>query len=241
MDDLRPMHPLRVISVDLRGHGDSSWSQHGTYTLQVLREDIAKLMDKLDVENYYVLGEGLGSLVALDYASSKGFTSDLNGLITVEVPSSPKKLQIYDRLRYNASFSSFEQFVDFCLQLNPNTTERSVRKRLEMAIREDPASGTWQWKRDPRFNFDKDILQSEIEMLVEKIQGLASETKILVVRGENSDVSSPKATEKLLDTLNDGVEGYKASSVTLPSAGHILHGDNPRLLAQTVLKFMNLL
>lgn len=238
MDELSPIQPLRVLSVDLRGHGDSSWSPDGIYTLQILRNDIGKLLDGLDVENYYLLGNGLGSLVSLDLASARGFTADLLGLCTIEVPSSPKKLRMHDNLRYNASFSSFEDFVDFCMELNPNTTEKSVRKRLEMAIREDPHSGVWKWKRDPRFNFDTDIFQSELELLVSKVAGLSSSTKSLVVRGEHSKISSPRSTELLLDTLNE--DEKKATSITLPG-GHVLHGDAPKMLAKNVLSFMDLL
>lgn len=242
INELSPIQPLRIISVDLKGHGDSSWSPDGNYTIQTLRDDIVKLIDILGIEDYYLLGNGLGSLVALDVASSSKFTSNLLGVIPIEVPSSPKRLKAHESLRYNASFSSFDKFVDFCLGLNPKTTEQSMRKRLEMSIREDPLSGKWKWKRDPRFNFDTDIFQSEIELLVSKVNGLSAHTKVLVVRGEHSEVSSQKSTEKLLKTLNEGVDSarHHATSVTLPG-GHVLHGDAPKLLAKNVLQLMDLL
>lgn len=242
MDELSPLQPLRVISVDLPGHGDSSWYVDGNYSVQALRDDVARLIDNLGIQDYYLLGNGLGSLVALDIASSNRFACNLMGVIPIEVPSSPRKLRVHDSLRYNASFSSFDKFVDFCMGLNPKTTEKSMRKRLEMAIREDPLSGKWSWKRDPRFNFDTDFFQGELELLVSKVNGLANRTKVMVVRGEHSEVSSQRSTEKLLKNVNDSVdrEERKATAITLPG-GHVLHGDAPNLLAKNILKFMDLL
>jgi 3-oxoadipate enol-lactonase len=57
---------FRVITLDLRGHGDSDAST-GASTMQLMAEDVAQLMDQLGVERAVVGGLSMGGYVALAF------------------------------------------------------------------------------------------------------------------------------------------------------------------------------
>jgi esterase len=54
----------------------------------------------------------------------------------------------------------------------------------------------------------------------------------LVVRGAESDVPSEADAERFADALKNG------HSVTIPNAGHNVHGDNSRGLAHALKQFL---
>ena len=58
----------RVISVDLRGHGESDAPKQD-YTMAVYAEDIAWLCDKLRLVKPVVMGHSMGGIVALELAA----------------------------------------------------------------------------------------------------------------------------------------------------------------------------
>jgi pimeloyl-ACP methyl ester carboxylesterase len=61
-----PTH--RVISVDLRGHGESDAPQQD-YTLEGFADDLAWMCKQLDVSRVVVIGHSMGGAVGLEFAS----------------------------------------------------------------------------------------------------------------------------------------------------------------------------
>jgi|SRR5690606_11662589 pimeloyl-ACP methyl ester carboxylesterase len=60
---------VRIIAVDLRGYGDSSYHQSFN-TLKELADDVMDLLDQLKVDSFDLLGWSLGGGVALELAST---------------------------------------------------------------------------------------------------------------------------------------------------------------------------
>ncbi len=56
---------FRVVTCDLRGHGDSSVTR-APYSVGLLADDVLRLMDALDIERAMLCGHSLGGLVALE-------------------------------------------------------------------------------------------------------------------------------------------------------------------------------
>ena len=52
----------RVLALDLRGHGDSE--HPGTYSLELMRDDVLALLDALDLGRVDLVGHSLGGFVA---------------------------------------------------------------------------------------------------------------------------------------------------------------------------------
>jgi 3-oxoadipate enol-lactonase len=53
---------FQVFAVDLRGHGDSDWP--GAYSCRLMAEDVARLLDHLELTAVTLLGHSLGGVVA---------------------------------------------------------------------------------------------------------------------------------------------------------------------------------
>ena len=61
-------HEWHVIAPDLRGHGDSDWSQDGAYLTLFFTYDMAQLIDQLGAAQVTIVGHSLGGHIALRYA-----------------------------------------------------------------------------------------------------------------------------------------------------------------------------
>lgn len=52
----------RVVSIDLRGHGDSDWTSD--YSYELMRDDVLGALDQLDLRQITLIGHSLGGVVA---------------------------------------------------------------------------------------------------------------------------------------------------------------------------------
>jgi pimeloyl-ACP methyl ester carboxylesterase len=65
---LRARH--RVVSIDLRGHGDSD-APRQRYTIDALADDVGWICEQLELERVVVVGHSLGGLVGLQLAAAR--------------------------------------------------------------------------------------------------------------------------------------------------------------------------
>lgn len=52
----------RVYAIDLRGHGESDWP--GTYSFELMRDDVVGVLDQLGLDRIILLGHSMGGTVA---------------------------------------------------------------------------------------------------------------------------------------------------------------------------------
>jgi pimeloyl-ACP methyl ester carboxylesterase len=59
----------RVLRYDVRGHGDSTWpAANGNFNLDTLVEDVAGVLDALDIKRVHFVGASGGGIVGLKFA-----------------------------------------------------------------------------------------------------------------------------------------------------------------------------
>jgi pimeloyl-ACP methyl ester carboxylesterase len=88
-DDLR--RDWHVIAPDLRGHGDSEWSQDGTYMMAGFVYDLAQLIHQQKLAPVTLIGHSLGGNIALRYAGL--YLENVARLIAIEgLGPSPRML-----------------------------------------------------------------------------------------------------------------------------------------------------
>ena len=68
--------------MDLRGHGDSDWSHGGDYELRDFSEDVAFLIETLEIQPSLV-GASLGRLVGIYLEEI--FTGSISALVLVDI------------------------------------------------------------------------------------------------------------------------------------------------------------
>ncbi len=59
---------FRVITCDLRGHGESDKGDPSTYTMRLFAGDLVGLAEKLGIEKTHLVGYSMGGLVAAQFA-----------------------------------------------------------------------------------------------------------------------------------------------------------------------------
>src|SRR4051812_24096050 len=70
----------RVIAVDLRGHGESE-KPPGAYRISEFLEDYVELFDKLELQDFVLVGCSVGGIVSQLYALEHG--DNLRGLVLI--------------------------------------------------------------------------------------------------------------------------------------------------------------
>jgi 3-oxoadipate enol-lactonase len=85
---------FRVVAPDLRGHGDSDWP--GSYSFQLIRDDVLGLLDQLGFDKVTLVGHSMGASVA--YLAVLREPSRIERLIIEDAPPPyPRDRAIPDR------------------------------------------------------------------------------------------------------------------------------------------------
>jgi 3-oxoadipate enol-lactonase len=84
----------RVFALDLRGHGDSDWP--GTYSFELMRDDVLGALDQLDLDSVTLIGHSMGGVVA--YLVAIAQPDRIERLIVEDAPPPfPRDRAIRDR------------------------------------------------------------------------------------------------------------------------------------------------
>lgn len=60
---------LRVLALDLRGHGESEWP--GEYSYELMAADVVAFLDRLDLQHVTLVGHSMGGVVAYRIAAER--------------------------------------------------------------------------------------------------------------------------------------------------------------------------
>jgi pimeloyl-ACP methyl ester carboxylesterase len=232
----------RCVALDLRGHGDSEWSDDGDYSLEAHARDISAVVKALALERFVIVGMSLGGAVALTYAGAA--RSTVLGLVLVD--TGPGGSQPLGRRRLGAfmqgpeEYSSVDELIDRAIAFNPRRSRVRLRRTLLQNLRQTPA-GTWQWKYDRRFRprfADPAVSTEERARLIEaRSRGLweaarALTCPVLVVRGSESDMFLDEDAERT-------VAGFaRARWLAVEGASHTVQSDRPYELAAALRHFI---
>lgn len=84
----------RVLTIDLRGHGDSDWP--GQYSYELMRDDVLGILDQLELDKVTIVGHSLGGVVA--YLIAEDHPSRVERLIVEDAtPPYPTDRAVPDR------------------------------------------------------------------------------------------------------------------------------------------------
>jgi pimeloyl-ACP methyl ester carboxylesterase len=223
----------QCVALDQRGHGDSEWSPILDYGPEAHVRDIRGLVRELGLTRPVLIGQSMGGLNAMAYASQT--PDELAGVVFVDVAPDVNwsgAQRIRDFVIDDPGPGSVEDFVERARAFNPRRHRELLRSSLLHNLRQLP-DGNWIWKYDRR-RLTPEFFASAKESM-DRLRGAldAITCPALVVRGAESDVVNETQAAEFAATLPDG------RWATVDKSGHTVQGDNPRELARVIRVFLD--
>ena len=224
--DFRADHHVRAL--DLRGHGDSEWTDPPDYSYERYAADIEEAVDKLDMRDFVLIGHSMGGMVSLVYTAT--YPERVKRLIVVDTSMhlSPERITAMRGAgnREGSTFATQEDLVKK-YRLRPGNSQAPLERQAHIArasSRQFP-DGAWRYK------FDRNVYATR-----EARDGLPLWEKVrvpsLLVKGGLS--------QRLTPEIIAGVQ-KRAPQVELaevPNADHHITIDNPKGFVKVVREFL---
>ncbi|NNC52478.1 MAG: alpha/beta hydrolase [Erythrobacter sp.] len=221
-----------VICPDLRGHGDSEWTNTGVYSISSYVYDLAQLVHQLELDPVTIVAHSLGGNITMRYAGM--YPEKMRRLVAIEGLGPNPKVQAkmaetpwyehrkrwIDKKREASArqprrYESFEDALDRMHEANSYLSrDQAEHLTRHGAIRNE--DGTWSWKFDPHLHAwpPDDISLEQLAELWGRIT-----CPSLLVYGDDSWASNPQ---------EDGRMQHFGDNVTVSAyerAGHWVHHD----------------
>ena len=226
----------RAIALDLRGHGDSDWSEHGRYELDAFAADLIAVARHLG-QPPAVVGASLGGLAAL-VAEGEKAPGIFASLTLVDVTPRMELAGInrvvgFMTAHTQKGFGSIDEAADVIAAYLPNRQRRRNPNGLAKNLRLGP-DGRFRWHWDPRFITN--VQPPQQERRFERLENAARRIgcPVHLIRGGMSDLVSEEVTKAFLTLVPD------ASYSNVLDAGHMVVGDQNDHFSEAVLGFLEI-
>ena len=226
-----------AISMDHRGHGDSSWSDEGEYHVDYFVRDLRSVLDQLD-RKPILIGASLGGMTAL-LAETGTDESIANGLILVDITPRMERSGVERIIGFmkdgTDGFASLEEAADAIASYVPHRKRPKNLAGLAKNLRRDE-DGRYRWHWDPKMLSAWDPAkhsENDRFVLSDRLAALHRlRIPTLLIRGGLSDLVS-------VDTANEFLELVPhAEYVDLADAHHMVAGDQNDAFTETVKEFL---
>ena len=216
---------FRVISVDLRNHGDSP--HDSVFDMATMAEDILYLMDILSLPTAFIVGHSLGGKVGMQLALSH--SDRVNKLVVADI--SPVTYQPRNDPALNGLIALSEASIQ-----NRNQAEELLADFIS-----DSQTRAFLLKNLKR-NDDRFVLKLNINAVIENYgtalvaapSGDRFDNPCLFIKGETSAYIQEKHRPIIKDM-------FPNSQVNVISgAGHWLHAEKPKLFNNQVMEFFTI-
>ena len=241
-EDLRADY--HIIAPDLRGHGDSAWSESGDYSMGAFVYDLAQLIHQQHLAPVRIVAHSLGGNIALRYAGV--FPETVSKLVAIE-GLGPSPTMLEERAARSARqrmadwiagtrklagriprrYATIEEALGRMQSENRHLTPEQARYLTVHGAMQNE-DGTWSWKFD---NYVRAF--SPVDFTPEDLQEIwgAISCPILFVNGAESWASNPE---------KDGRMAYfqDARVAVFERAGHWVHHDRLEAFLEMVRGFL---
>ena len=214
-----------MISVDLRGHGDSEWSKEGAYFVEDYVSDLEALIEKLGLRNLLLWGNSTGGRIAQMIA---GRHPELVSAVVVEDvgPERPQTISNRRATRMSQEESGWASVDELLAKIKTDytrTAEPVLRAFAEHGSKRR-ADGRIVWKRDPAIL--KGFVATKLWETIREIKA-----PIVYILGGASDIVPPETQDELKKALP------QARIVTMPGLGHYPSDEKPDEFVAIVEEF----
>jgi pimeloyl-ACP methyl ester carboxylesterase len=223
----------RVLSLDLRGHGESDWAPDGDYRIDTFVGDLLAVAKTLPTAPVLV-GASLGGITSL--VATGEHPDAARALVLVDIVPRAEQGGV-NRIRDFMSarpegYDTLEEVADAVRAYNPHRQRPVNVEGLKKNLRRGD-DGRWHWHWDPRF-MRPPREEHRLDMQPDRLRDALGHVTVptLVVRGEQSDVVTQEGIDELVRLLP------RATNVTVPGAGHMVAGDDNDVFSREVIDFL---
>ncbi len=212
-----------VITIDLRNHGLSSWSESMNYEL--MASDIFELLSFLNIQKATLIGHSMGGKVAMACALKQ--PEQVASLIVADM--SPVTYTEHRHIAVLAALNAVAQQqpnsrkeADVVMQ--PFLGDLAVRQFL---LKSFSATSPTRWQ------FNLETLEQHYQDIMDwPYDGLQFQGKTLFIKGGNSDYLLPEHQ----DIIRQQFPNAKAHIMS--GCGHWLHAEKPSMFNQIISRFL---
>ncbi len=233
----------RVVSIDLRGHGDSSWVPDGDYSMGGYCSDALRVAewirhDDADCQVAWV-GASLGGMTGLHVVDVA--PAWFSSLTLVDITPRPAAKGVNRILEFMAAkaiegFADLDEAADAIAEYQPHRPRPKDVSGLAKNLRLGD-DGRWRWHWDPAFldvrsgtnsEHARDRHHDELELIARRLT-----MPTMLVRGQLSDL----VTEAEVDDFMQMVP--HARYVDVKDAAHMIAGDKNDVFTDAVVEFLD--
>jgi pimeloyl-ACP methyl ester carboxylesterase len=229
---------FQAVTIDLRGHGESDWSDEGDYRVVTFAADVVEVLRDLPPQPVLV-GASLGGFTSMLLAGeiSPGIAS---AVVLVDIvpnmeQSGANRIHAFMSDRVESGFASLEEVADAIAEYNPHRPRPTDLEGLTTNLRR--RGDRWYWHWDPQFISgtaafppfevtDPERMHAAVEAI------LRNGLPMLLVRGQVSDLVSQERADEFLARFP------QVEFTDVRGAGHMVAGDRNDVFAEAVLDFL---
>ena len=213
----------RAVTVDLRGHGESTHPRPPAYALEDFAADVRALIASVAVDSV-VIGASLGGIASL-LAITESPQAPAAGLVLVDVahrfqPRGGGRIVSFME-QHPDGFASLADAAEAVAAYLPHRARPRDPNGLRHNLRRNE-DGRWVWHWDPAILTQARPLIQDQAQLSERLTSAAARLRqpCLLVRGADSDVLTPSIAREFIELTAN------ATLAEVPHAGHMVAGDN---------------
>jgi pimeloyl-ACP methyl ester carboxylesterase len=206
----------RVISVDVRGRGDSQWGPPAEYLAQNYVSDLAAMLDQLGAARVSLIGTSMGGIISIIYAG--GYTDRVERLVLNDIgpeiaPAGANRIAAYvgeapDRFKDLAEVAAYFRVI---YPATARLGEDDLIEMVKWSVKPAPGSGL-TWKMDPAVRRPmRSGTQQRLDLWFPYSRILCP---VLIVRGAESDILVRETVKRMRAVMKD------VGAVEVPGVGH---------------------
>lgn len=223
----------RSVTVDGRGHGESSWLEHADYCVDQYIADMRELGASMQAPPVLV-GASMGGLIGL-LAQAESDRPLFRALVLVDITPrwearGVERIMAFMRA-HPEGFSSVEQAADAIASYLPHRARRESPGRLNKLLVLG-ADGRLRWHWDPKL---LDTVANEVAQTGSRLTAAAKRLRlpVLLISGGLSDVVSDATIEEFRALVPH------AEHVAISDAHHMVAGDSNARFTGEIAAFLN--